>query len=984
MKRAFSKGVALLLCMALFLNFTPIKSIAQSNENYPKSEAIEALVDMYYRVGVENFVSANNGTGVGARGWSALGYRSLTDDSQFEAIDTIAPIGYEEAAQAALNSIAVKNDPREYYRPSGGIHTVYETVDLIDMLLNQGLMQGGAFQNKQTFSSNSNESVLGSTQLHALLALEAYFGGADWQNNAGVTRSDAIKVFLSYIRDFSGTSSWNVHTNLEGARYYFGSTSIPNPLQHDGQTRRMQLKAVILLSRWLDDETDIDGTPLKTIAAREIDGLLITYKATHSANGDANNSTSFVGTNANENTNRNNINRFLAIQDVHYYALYISALIAAGRQEIESELMQTLFAKIDAARLEYITEQEYASLNDPDGTIRRDNDRFAGGYRGYNANGTLGMIHNLDYDAAVAMAYGDYIHNRCLLTEIKFDLELSDEEAILRDMQLLTVPSRILSATIALPTAGIFGSAIVWESSNDEVVNALTGAVSRPERGSPTITLKLMAKLTLGIEARTKEFYVAVESDAADIQIKANSDASLLNPPLFVTSGDIALPTSGTFGSAIAWISSDTNIITNVGVVTYGEEENVVTLMAIVANGDATASRTFEVRVGMSSEAIERLPANVAAVTRAVYQAREYYHENRALTASYWDVWNAKSVLGEDFDKYSFSTYNVKMHKNKASWKGTDIGAVILQIVAQGDNPWNYQGVNYVDLAYAYIDTANRPGSEEQKYYWGMYGEPIFLAMGIDAAGAMTPEIWRSVRTQLIYWTSSLSIGPDLGAWALVLLAKYDDLYLSESAVRTKDVFDAFHDLLVPKIDKTSTGENLGLIQWTSSTGYSLLVSTAEVAIGSVAAVKAGYTSVDLLNGDDWKTEGKSILERIYEQVFANRKGPYGTGYIIAMGDTFYGENVWTRYNPTPDKWNALLAAANRELAKTDVYSAATKTALQTAYMAALAKEDDEYGFGRQVRNRNSFGHCKYPVTRKGGGRHCEFRHGCDTQPHLH
>ncbi len=110
-----------------------------------------------------------------------------------------------------------------------------------------------------------------------------------------------------------------------------------------------------------------------------------------------------------------------------------------------------------------------------------------------------------------------------------------------------------------------------------------------------------------------------------------------------------------------------------------------MTLTATITKGEASATRTFAVTVG-------RIVSEDDLVTKTVYQLREYYQTHRNLTRSYWDVWMAKSVLREDFDQYGFTFYNLKEHKPGRTWAGTDIGAAILQIVAQGDNPYDYQG----------------------------------------------------------------------------------------------------------------------------------------------------------------------------------------------------------------------------------------------------------------------------------------------------
>ncbi|MBE2320924.1 hypothetical protein DVA67_033515 [Solirubrobacter sp. CPCC 204708] len=152
---------------------------------------------------------------------------------------------------------------------------------------------------------------------------------------------------------------------------------------------------------------------------------------------------------------------------------------------------------------------------------------------------------------------------------------------------------------IALPTVGsVAGSRITWTSSDPAVVTA-AGAITRPARGQAAATATLTAHLTKGQEVTTRAITITVPAEFDDAQSVARDRADLALVGLDDVRGNLTLPATGAFGSAITW-SASPNVITPTGEVTrpaYGRPDVPVTLTATLTKGAATETKTFAATV---------------------------------------------------------------------------------------------------------------------------------------------------------------------------------------------------------------------------------------------------------------------------------------------------------------------------------------------------------------------------------------------------
>src|SRR5581483_2271620 len=123
---------------------------------------------------------------------------------------------------------------------------------------------------------------------------------------------------------------------------------------------------------------------------------------------------------------------------------------------------------------------------------------------------------------------------------------------------------------LILPTTGLDGSTIAWNSSNPGRVTS-AGVVNRPLTGDASLTLT--ATLTVGSASDTKAFPVIVKAQMTDAQAVAAAKAALT---IGYASGDSAssvtqnltLALSGINGSTVAWESNNTAVVSTAGAVT--------------------------------------------------------------------------------------------------------------------------------------------------------------------------------------------------------------------------------------------------------------------------------------------------------------------------------------------------------------------------------------------------------------------------------
>ncbi|WP_406005213.1 family 43 glycosylhydrolase [Streptomyces sp. NBC_00637] len=168
----------------------------------------------------------------------------------------------------------------------------------------------------------------------------------------------------------------------------------------------------------------------------------------------------------------------------------------------------------------------------------------------------------------------------------KAALDLGDTDAVVTDLDL--------------PKTGTAGGATIsWASDNTALVSD-AGKVTRPAAGEPDGHATLTATLRKGTVTATKSFDVTVLAAFDDATAARQAADALAVHNLDDARGNLGLPATGTYGTAVTWTSARPDVVSADGVVhrpAHGNGATTVDLTATVTKGAAKATRVFTAKV---------------------------------------------------------------------------------------------------------------------------------------------------------------------------------------------------------------------------------------------------------------------------------------------------------------------------------------------------------------------------------------------------
>ncbi|WP_346896312.1 hypothetical protein [Clostridium sp. UBA7503] len=257
--------------------------------------------------------------------------------------------------------------------------------------------------------------------------------------------------------------------------------------------------------------------------------------------------------------------------------------------------------------------------------------------------------------------------------------------------------------------------------------------------------------------------------------------------------------------------------------------------------------------------------------------------EKDKINGNYWDVFSMTSA-NESLDGYY--VYDVTKHR---LGQATDYAAIILQLTMIGENPYNYDGVNYVE------------GLKNCKDEMGSYGPfacNIWALYALDAAGCYDENLVNIVAGSAY----SKNFDLDMRGWALAAIQNHLDVegVAEKSSIAIERM----------KLNQDGSGTDKAAFE---NPYYS------NSNLSSHACVIMGLTSAGInIEDEDWKVDGVSPLDVIDKrQDKENGKftsttygDSYNTQVIIALGGIINRDNVWAAQVLTLDKVEKLLEKA--------------------------------------------------------------------------
>ncbi|MFG2281567.1 family 43 glycosylhydrolase [Streptomyces asoensis] len=157
-----------------------------------------------------------------------------------------------------------------------------------------------------------------------------------------------------------------------------------------------------------------------------------------------------------------------------------------------------------------------------------------------------------------------------------------------------------VTADLNLPRTGTAGGSSISWASDDTTVVSETGKVTRPAAGRPDGHATLTATLRKGTVTATRSFDVTVPAAFDDATAAREAADALTVHNLDDVRGNLALPATGSYGTAVTWASDRADVVSAGGVVhrpAHGGGATTVALTATVTKGEAKATREFTAKV---------------------------------------------------------------------------------------------------------------------------------------------------------------------------------------------------------------------------------------------------------------------------------------------------------------------------------------------------------------------------------------------------
>ena len=181
-------------------------------------------------------------------------------------------------------------------------------------------------------------------------------------------------------------------------------------------------------------------------------------------------------------------------------------------------------------------------------------------------------------------------------------------EAIEKSLAMLNlnhIDTNQVTEDFFLPSNGVDGAIISWESSNTSVITIdnNTASVHRPPSDTSDAEVVLTARISNGFVTRETEFRLRVLRLKTNAEIVADDLAAISLPATVDTSDttNIELPAAGANGSVITWTSDNESAISSDGTVFSSDridgDGDKVRLTAFAVSGSEKSSRSFDITV---------------------------------------------------------------------------------------------------------------------------------------------------------------------------------------------------------------------------------------------------------------------------------------------------------------------------------------------------------------------------------------------------
>lgn len=310
-----------------------------------------------------------------------------------------------------------------------------------------------------------------------------------------------------------------------------------------------------------------------------------------------------------------------------------------------------------------------------------------------------------------------------------------------------------------------------------------------------------------------------------------------------------------------------------------------------------------------------------------------YNRSDKNASGGYWGVFK-KAATGENFDNtfvYDVTTHEISDETSAAK----SYAAIILELVIVGENPYNFNGVNYVEkLENVAVD--NFGGNS-----FGAYGADVWAYIGLKAAGAEDFQYYNALKTRVKEYALDSSNYLEMRSWAWAALG--DELSQKEKIKLIEEVRDEYlwtdgedAGLFVAREYQNNINSNCHGCVLTGIVGLNYDVENYKLDDEHSPLITMKSRFLDTDNTWKYNNDPSSDIPSDDKDI------------IVGLGDIITGDSVFHRYQLTKDDLTSLLSIAQTVL---ETGSRNNNCALQEAYDAAVKVKSQNDGFGEEYYN---------------------------------
>lgn len=347
------------------------------------------------------------------------------------------------------------------------------------------------------------------------------------------------------------------------------------------------------------------------------------------------------------------------------------------------------------------------------------------------------------------------------------------------------------------------------------------------------------------------------------------------------------------------------------------------TVVAVTAeNKTVTNTYTFSYA---DDETMWTIPESTKTLAKQMLEESGWYDrsdsEKNDLSAGYWSVFMAAAT---NLDTKDANVYDVTKHEMK---QATDWAGCILELVLIGENPYNFNGVNYVE-------------GLENCYSDGGYGPYACNIWALEAFKAVGHPVDESLITTVKNQAKNENFDLDMSSWALAAVNEYlteDERYEIVNRIRNVQMTEG-----LVSDDEVGMFYNFYYNYANTQSHGCALSGLAEAGVNFEEFCRLGDITPLTVVRDKYMKAGEGFIYCLDTSLHLDYG--YNKDIIIGLGDVMNGSNVWARLTLTDEKMDALKEQAITLLSSTsdDEIRKEISNALDVA--VNVKKGDNDFG----------------------------------------